>query len=83
MSMPRAGRSAQALGYCVAVQPGQADIQKNDVRPEEIGGFERRGSIIDGLHFMPASLEQHGQNVSGIPIIIHNEHTVRRRRGLL
>lgn len=75
--LPGLGHGAQFLGEFVAVHHWQPDVQQNNVRGESLRDREGRGTIRRSLDLAPFQLEQQGQSLDHIGIIVDHQHASR------
>src|SRR4051794_36722609 len=69
------GLLAKLLCQLKAIHLGHADVKKDDMGAVGSGLFQSRHSVVMDLCLMAPQLNQDGQAVGGIPVVIDNQHT--------
>jgi len=60
-------------GHVVAVQLGEADVEEDHFRGGGPGDLQRPEAVVDHLDPMSARLQQSGQDLGPIHVVIHDE----------
>ena len=67
--MPQFGLLTHPFGNLVAVQDRQSDVDQQHVRPKGLNCLERRGTVMDGFHFV-TKLSQQDRHCFGRVLIV-------------
>src|SRR5213593_1421199 len=65
---------AEPPGHFMAVHPGHADVQEDDVRPKVARRRESRVAAMRGAHVVSRDLQQDGQALGGVDVVVHDEY---------
>jgi len=75
------GRGAQAVRDLEAVHARHADVEQHHLGLERGRELECAARIESGFHHVPVELQQQGQGLGGIAIVVDDQHPPRRRAG--
>ena len=75
------GSSRSRAGDLVAVHAGQADIEEDELRPEDPGRLEGRGPVVGRLDVVAEELEQPDQAACRVHVVVDHEDSRARRAG--
>src|SRR5262245_44490695 len=67
-----------ALGYLIAVQLREADIEQYDLRPERAHPLQSLFAAIYGCRDVSFHAQQHRERIRCILIVVDNQHASRR-----
>ena len=76
-------RGAQAARELVAVHVGQADIEQHDLGPFAQGARQAARAVVLDAHQVAVGLEQRGEHLRGVGIVVHHQHPHRTFIGLV
>ena len=60
----------------VPVESGEADVDQHHVRPERIGRRERRDAVVGDMRIVALDLEQAGECIGRVPVVVDDEDPV-------
>src|SRR5688500_11329284 len=66
--------SANAASRVVAVEPGQTDIEQDDIWPECSRCLYRLQSIVRQIRVVAGELEQHREAFRRVPVVIDDQN---------
>ena len=66
------------LRHLKAIHPRQPNIQQNQIWPVFTGRFQGRWTVVNRLNLVTIRFQQHGQRLSRIYVVVHNQHPQRR-----
>jgi hypothetical protein len=64
----------QSVGHVEAAHLGHGEVKEDDLRPESPGGLQGAGSIVSDLSVVPPQIEEQGEAVGGVPVVVHDQH---------
>jgi hypothetical protein len=65
---------AQAARHFEAVHAGHAQVEQDGVRGEAPRRFQPGRAVPGGVHLGAGGLEQHGQRLGGVVVVVHHQH---------